>query len=82
MSDNCGKAILENAGVHPGKHIVVAQLDIEKSNNLKLIHGDLEKLKHTVKLALRYPIKVSFDSPKPLSPADKARSKMFGSRCC
>jgi uncharacterized metal-binding protein len=78
----CGKAILENAGVHPDKHIVVAQLNIKESNNLDLKSDDLAQVKHAVKLALKYPIKVSFDSPKPLSAADKARSKMFEKRCC
>lgn len=78
----CGKAILENAGVAVKKHIIVTQLNIKKNDDFTLNPDDIAAVKHAVKLAFKYPIKYSFDSAKPLSPADRARSKMFGGRCC
>lgn len=34
------------------------------------------------KPVVKYPIKFRFDSPRPLSPSDKTRSKIFGGKCC
>jgi uncharacterized metal-binding protein len=78
----CGKAILENAGVVLKKHVVVTQLNIGKNDNFTLNPDDIAVVKIAVKLEFKYPIKFYFDSPKPLSPGDKARSKMLGGRCC
>ncbi len=78
----CGKAILENAGVEVKKHVAVSQLNIEKKDDFPLNPDDIDTVKHAVKLEFKYPIKFFFDSPKPLSPGDKARSKMSGERCC
>jgi len=78
----CGKDTNEKAGVPLKKHIVVTQLDIQKDNDFNLKLEDVAVVKHAVKLAFKYPIKVSFDSPRPLSPGDRARSKMFGEKCC
>ena len=80
----CGRTILENAGVSLKKHVIVTQLDIKKSNDLSLNTEDLAAVKHAVRLAFKYSIKAMaiFKSPKPLSPGDRARSKMLGGRCC
>ena len=78
----CGKATLEKAGVPLKKHIVVSELDIHKDKSLNVRPEDVAAVKYAVKLAFKYPIKISFDSPQPLSPEDRARSRMFGKKCC
>ena len=78
----CGKTTLEKTGVLLKKHIVVSELDIHKDKSLNVSPEDVAAVKHAVKLAFKYPIKVSFDSPQPLSPEDRVRSRMFGKKCC
>lgn len=80
----CGRAILENAGIPLEKHVVVTQLGIRRSSALLLKPEDLAVVKDAVRLAFKYSIKAMaiFKSPKPLSPADQARSRMLGGKCC
>ena len=78
----CGRTIIENAGIPLKEHVVVARLDIEKSNAPSLKPEDISTVKHAVRLALNFPVKVVFNSPKPLSPAEEALSKMLGGKCC
>lgn len=78
----CGKACLEKAGIRVKKQVIVTKLDIEKTPDLTVNPEDTAAVKHACRLAFKYPIKVTFNSPKPLSPADRARSKMLGGPCC
>ncbi len=47
-----------------------------------LNQDDISSVKMAVRQKPEYPLKFSFDSPKPLSPADRARSKRLSGRCC
>lgn len=78
----CGRGIIENAGIPLKNHVIVTRLDIKKSNDLTIDPEDIAAVKHAVRLALNVPLKVVFNSPKPLSPADEALSKMLGGKCC
>lgn len=81
-SKACGRAILEKAGVIVANHIVVSQLAIGSSKELTPAPDHVAAVKYSTKLALGEPISVTFRSPKPLSPADMARSRMLGGKCC
>jgi hypothetical protein len=70
MSDNCCSNI-ENMSSLPCSD----DSNADKADNPAV--GE-----NTIRPASKYPIKFSFDSPKLLSPADKARSKMLGGPCC
>jgi hypothetical protein len=61
------------------KHVIITQLGIRRSSALLLKTEDLAVVKDAVRLAFNYPIKAIaiFKSPKPLSPADQARSKLL-----
>lgn len=78
----CGKTILENASVRVEKHIVISRLGIKEKNSFFKNPDDLAAVKYKVKLAFPYPIKVTFPSPKPLSPGDRAKSRQLGGKCC
>ncbi|CCK82103.1 putative zinc-binding protein [Desulfobacula toluolica] len=78
----CGKTVLENALMHMKKHIVISRLGIKEKNNFFNNPDDLAALKHKVKLAFPYPIKVTFPSSTPLSPGDRAKSRQLGGKCC
>jgi uncharacterized metal-binding protein len=78
----CGRACLEKAGIPVKKHVIVTQLDIKKNSDLTLNPDDTAAMKHAVKLSFKYPVKFSFNSPKQLSPANRARSKILDTPCC
>jgi hypothetical protein len=37
---------------------------------------------HAVRLACKLPVQKKFDSPRPLSPGDRAKSRQLGGKCC
>jgi uncharacterized metal-binding protein len=83
----CARTILENAGITVKEHIIVSQLAIQKDKGRPLsledaVPEDLAAVKYAAKLALKLPVKIIFNSPTPLSPADQAMSKLLGGKCC
>jgi uncharacterized metal-binding protein len=83
----CAKTILENAGVPVKEHIIVSQLAIQKGRGRSLsledaVPEDVAAVKYAARLALKLPVKIVFNSPTPLSPADQAMSKLLGGKCC
>lgn len=78
----CGKACLEMAGVPFKHHVIVSTLAVKATNDPALDPDDVAAVKHAVRLAVKQPVKVSFNTPKPLSPGDRARSRLFGKPCC
>lgn len=83
----CARTILENAGVPVKEHIIVSQLAIQKAGCRSLsledaVPGDVAAVKYAARLTLKLPVKIVFDSPKPLSPAEQAMSKLLGGKCC
>ena len=83
----CTKTILENAGILVKEHVIVGRLAIQKGRGRSLsledaVPGDVAAVKYAARLALKLPIKIVFNSPTPLSPADQAMSKRLGGKCC
>lgn len=78
----CGRRILEKAGIPLKGHVIVTGLDIREKNGSDPSPEDVATVTHAVRLSSKRPVSVTFDSPKPLSPGDLARSKMLGGRCC
>lgn len=83
----CAKTILENAGVPVKEHIIVSQLAIQKDRGRSLsledaVPEDVAAVKYAARLALKLPVKIVFNSPKPLSPAEQAMSRLLGGKCC
>lgn len=80
----CGRTILENAGIPLEKHVVVTQLGICRNSALFLKTKDLAVVKDAVRMVLKHQIKAIalFKSPKPLSHAERARSRLLGGKCC
>jgi len=83
----CAKTILENAGIPVKEHIIVSRLAIQKDKGRSLslenaVPEDVAAVKHAARLALKLPVKIVFNSPPPLSPAEQAMSKLLGGKCC
>lgn len=54
------------------------RLDIKNTDRENLDPDDVAAVKHAVRLACKRPVKKVFDSPRPLSPGDRARSRQLG----
>lgn len=83
----CARMILENAGVPVKEHVIVSQLPIQKDEGRSLsleeaVPEDVAAGKYAARLALKLPVKIVFNSPTPLSPADQAISRLLGGKCC
>lgn len=83
----CARTVLEDAGVPVKKHIIVSQLAISNDKGPSLstedtAPGDIATVKYAARLALKLPVKMVFNSSKPLSPADQAMSRRLGGKCC
>lgn len=78
----CGKTMLEKADMPVKNHVVASRLSIQNKNEDEPAPEDVAVVKHSVKLASGEPIRFTFNSPKPLSPGDRVKSKMFGGKCC
>ncbi len=78
----CAGILLQNKGVAATEHVIVSRLDIKKTDGIHLDPDDVAAVKHAVRLACKLPVTKVFDSPKPLSPGDRARSRQLGGKCC
>jgi uncharacterized metal-binding protein len=78
----CGRICLEKAGVRVEKHVVVSRLALATAGGDSPKPEDVTAVKYAVKLALGRPISVTFNSPRPLTPAEQALSKRLGGPCC
>ena len=78
----CAKILLQNTGVAATEHVIVSRLDIKKTDGVHLDPDDVAAVKHAVRMACKLPVTKAFDSPKPLSPGDRARSRRLGGKCC
>jgi uncharacterized metal-binding protein len=78
----CAKVTLEKLGIDVTNHVVVSKLSIENKKSLEHAPEDVAAVKHSVKLASGELIRVTFHSPKPLSPGDRVKSRMLGGKCC
>jgi len=78
----CGKVTLEKFGIKVTNHVIVSRLPIDTGKGIEPSPEDVAAVKHSVKLASGEPIRVTFHSPKPLSPGDRAKSRMLGGKCC
>ncbi|MDZ7667426.1 MAG: putative zinc-binding protein [Desulfotignum sp.] len=78
----CARILLENAGVAVTRHVIVTRLDVKKPDSVHLDPDDVAAVKHAVRLACKLPVKKVFDSPSPLSPGDRAKSRQLGGKCC
>ena len=78
----CAKILLENTGIAFTEHVIVSLLDVKKTDSIHLDPDDVAAVKHAVRLACKRPVKKVFDSPSPLSPGDRARSRQLGGKCC
>ena len=66
---------------------IVSQLAIQKDEGRSLsleeaVPEDVAAVKFAARLALKFPVKIVFNSPTPLSPADQAMSRLLGGKCC
>lgn len=78
----CAKITLDKFGINFTNHVVVSKLPIENKKSMEHAPEDIAVVKHSVKLASGEPIRVTFHSPKLMSPADQAKSRMLGGKCC
>ena len=78
----CARILLENTGIAATEHVIVNQLAVKKTDSNHLDPDDVAAVKHAVRLACKRPVKKVFDSPSPLSPGDRARSRQLGGKCC
>ncbi|MCA1793894.1 MAG: putative zinc-binding protein [Desulfotignum sp.] len=78
----CARILLENTGIAVTEHMIVSRLNIGKTDGVHLDTDDVAAVKHAVRLACKRPVKKVFDSPSPLSPGDRARSRQLGGKCC
>lgn len=75
------------AGVPVKEYIIVGQLVIQKDKGRSLsledaVPEDVAAVKYAARLALKLPVKIVFNSPTPLSPADQAMSRLLEGKCC
>jgi uncharacterized metal-binding protein len=78
----CAGTLLKNQGIRFADHVIVSRLDIKNTDGDNLDPDDLAAVMHAVRLACKRPVKKVFDSPKPLSPGDQAKSRQLGGKCC
>lgn len=78
----CAATILKNQGIQFTQHVIVTRLDAVKADGIHLDPDDVAAIKHGVRLACKLPVKKVFDSPRPLSPGDRAKSRQLGGKCC
>jgi uncharacterized metal-binding protein len=78
----CAGNLLKNQGIRFAGHVIVSRLDIRNTDGDHLDPDDLAAVMHAVRLACKRPVKKVFDSPRPLSPGDRAKSRQLGGKCC
>lgn len=78
----CAGNLLKNQGIRFADHVIVSQLDIKKTDGDHLDPDDLAAVMHAVRLACKLPVQKKFDSPRSLSPGDRAKSRQLGGKCC
>ncbi len=78
----CARTFLKNQGIGFTEHVIVTRLDIGKKDGVHLDSDDVAVVKHAARLACKRPVKKVFDSPRPLSPGDRAKSRQLGGKCC
>jgi uncharacterized metal-binding protein len=78
----CAGNLLKNQGIRFADHVIVSRLDIKKPDGDHLDPDNLAAVMHAVRLACKLPVQKKFDSPRPLSPGDRAKSRQLGGKCC
>lgn len=78
----CAGTLLKNQGLRFTEHVTVSSLDIGKADGAHLDPDDVAVIKHAVRPACKRPVKKVFDSPRSLSPGDRAKSRQLGGKCC
>jgi uncharacterized metal-binding protein len=78
----CAGTLLKNQDIQFTEHVIVTRLDAVKADGIDPDPDDVAAIKHVVRLACKLPVKKVFDSPRPLSPGDRAKSRQLGGKCC